>query len=81
MIPCAPDEFALQTTAYYSPYVGNISERKTREIDWQRGGPYVFKTVDFELLRESEAFFARKFDDVVDNNIINLLSSRLRQSE
>ncbi len=76
-----PDEFALQTTAYYSPYVGNISERKTREIDWQRGGPYVFKTVDFELLKGSEAFFARKFDEDIDNNIICLLSNWLRQSD
>lgn len=45
-----------------------------RLIDWSRGGsghPHVFTLEDFTLLTESDKFFARKFDEKADRQIID----------
>ncbi|MBQ7217133.1 MAG: hypothetical protein IJS39_14240 [Synergistaceae bacterium] len=41
-----------------------------RLIDWKRGKPYVFRISDLEAIKNSEAMFARKFDDKVDAEIV-----------
>ena len=40
-----------------------------------------FSDIKEELFQAGEAFFARKFDEDIDNNIICLLSNWLRQSD
>lgn len=42
-----------------------------REIDWSRGGPYVWRKEDFEELIDSDCMFARKFDEKIDTEIID----------
>lgn len=62
-----PDELYKQTVLCNSDFRDNfyntIDENKgcLREIDWQRGHPYVWQKEDEMLLTESPAFFARKF--------------------
>ena len=48
-----------------------------REVDWNRGDPYVWRIDDFDTLMSSEKLFARKFDEKVDNEIINKLTKVL----
>lgn len=74
---CCCDEIFLQTVLWNSPYRENIYrpdkdfESCLRLIDWKRGNPYVWgsgakiigggKNSDMILIKESDAFFARKF--------------------
>ena len=48
-----------------------------RKIDWSRGGPYVWRKEDFEELIDSDCMFARKFDEKIDLEIIDLLYKRI----
>jgi hypothetical protein len=50
-----------------------------RYIDWRAGGmhPRTFKSQDFEELRDSKYFIARKFDEDLDRNIIDAVTSQL----
>lgn len=48
-----------------------------RKIDWSRGGPYVWTKKDFNELIDSDCMFARKFDEKVDQKIIELLCERI----
>lgn len=52
-----------------------------RKIDWNRGGPYVWRKNDFEELMNSDCLFARKFDEKVDNEIINYIYNALLNQE
>lgn len=69
---CA-DELVIQTLAYASPYRDNIAGSNLRFIDWHRGDPYTFTSDDYSLLVESDRLFARKFDENVDLNIVEML--------
>ncbi len=43
-----------------------------RLIDWKRGGPYIWKSSDFDMIiQEKYCLFARKFDATVDREIVN----------
>jgi hypothetical protein len=76
---CA-DEIFVQTVAFNSEYRsmiydnGNNSEMNNmRLIDWDRGcdgSPYTFRNGDYELLKKTDALFARKFSEVIDKDII-----------
>ena len=78
------DEYVLQTF-YKTMAKGNyelFAETKepgdyksiTREIDWHRGSPYVWKNEDFDFLINSERMFARKFDQRTDAQIITRIA-------
>lgn len=77
---CA-DEIFLQTILCNSEYKDHLYYKQAddnycsimREIDWNRGGPYVFRTEDLRQLLDSDKMFARKFQADVDSNIIRLL--------
>lgn len=81
---CA-DELFLQTISFNSPYRKNIVSPNfindhyscLRKIDWKRGNPYTFRKCDYEELIQSPHMFARKFDDSVDGEIINILKEYL----
>ena len=45
-----------------------------RHIDWNRGEPYTFKNEDYNELKNSECFFARKFSSKIDKKIIDNLT-------
>ncbi len=80
---CA-DEIYKHTFAYNSKYRDSIycldDELKgcQRFIDWHRGRPYTFRKDDFEDLRNKPFLFARKFDDAVDKEIVDLIYNRLK---
>ena len=55
---------------YYSDMDDNYESIK-RAIDWKRGGPYVWRETDYDELMNSGYLFARKFDETIDNKIID----------
>ena len=67
------DELFLQTLAMSSPYLETISIDTKRKIDWQRGRPYTWEKKDYQELINSEELFARKFDESIDKEIIDLI--------
>lgn len=67
------DESFVQVIAMMSPYKENIVNDHLRYIDWERGTPYVFKKEDYDVLKSSQYLWARKFDDQVDREIIDML--------
>ena len=81
------DEIFLQTIVINSVFVDriyqytgteNTEEAAMRLVDWERGGPYVFKNEDYSELLNSNMIFARKFDCQTDNNIVNKLYAKER---
>ena len=50
-----------------------------RLIDWHRGQPYVWRKVDFEELVNSDRMFARKFDEKVDYEIIEMVEKYVHE--
>lgn len=71
------DELFVQTIAWNSSFrstIYNYDEEYNgcmREIDWNRGNPYIWKENDFEHLIKSDKLFARKFSSTIDKRIIN----------
>lgn len=69
-----PDELYIQTVIGNSPYYKQISNKPFRYIDWKHaeksGSPKTLRMEDFETLKNSEHYFARKFDMTVDAEII-----------
>lgn len=67
-----PDEHFIQTLLYNSKFKNQLSsDTCLREIDWNRGKPYVYRMEDYELLQKSKNLFARKFDSDIDRDIID----------
>lgn len=80
------DEYILQT------FVKNVSLKRydlyaateeddynavTREIDWNRGTPYVWRIGDYKTLMTSSRMYARKFDEKIDNEIIRKIFEKV----
>ena len=69
-----PDEHFIHTLIYNSKFKDKISYNTClREIDWNRGLPYVYKSEDYNVLMKSENLFARKFDSNQDKDIIDMI--------
>lgn len=66
---------------YISPYNHEIFDKQrldiVRAIDWHRGKPYTYTVDDYELLMNSHCLFARKFDEMVDSDIIYKICSNV----
>ena len=79
-----PDEIYKQTFAYNSEFrnrIYNVTdefEGCLREIDWKRGRPYIWRKEDYDYLSHSNKLFARKFDENVDEEIINMLINKIK---
>lgn len=71
----SPDEFIFNTLVMNSPFKDKINSHHLRYIDWSDGlvSPKVFRENDFERLRQSGMFLARKFDETIDSAIIDKL--------
>lgn len=75
------DEIFLQTLFMNSDFKDNLYDKSfhndytmcMRYIDWNRGGPYVFRTQDYDLLMSSNMLFARKFDYELDHEIVDMI--------
>ena len=81
------DEFYKQTLIWNSPFkekIYNIADEYgtcMRLIDWNRGCPYTFRLEDLYILSNSDKLFARKFDEIIDKNIIDIIYNKLSKGE
>jgi hypothetical protein len=71
----APDEFLIPTILMNSPYRERVINNNLRYIDWSQGGPNPkFLTLkDWDKLKATDSFFARKFDIRQDSRILDQL--------
>lgn len=80
-----PDEIYKQTYALNSKYKTHLFDQDDeykgcmREIDWQRGSPYTWRVADYDFLSSSKMLFARKFDCLKDNEIIDKLINKIKE--
>lgn len=65
--PTLIKELGWQDRLYYI----ETNPTNMRRIDWERGNPYVWRTSDYDNLIASPHFFARKFDENIDAEIID----------
>lgn len=81
------DEIYKQSFVYNSDYINNVYDLDDelrgcmRLMDWQRGRPYTFRKEDLDMIMDSEMLFARKFEDSVDSEIVDLIYSRVRNQQ
>ncbi|MDB5157364.1 MAG: hypothetical protein JWR50_2071 [Mucilaginibacter sp.] len=70
-----PDESFFQTIVLNSVFQKKVVNNNFRLIDWNTGPQYpkVFTVADEQLLMESEALIARKFDIEIDKEIIEII--------
>ncbi len=75
----ASDESFMQTVAMNSAFKTRIfkfdclEESIMRRIDWNRGRPYTFTREDYNYIMDSPYLFARKFNENIDEKIIDLV--------
>ena len=75
----ASDESFMQTVAMNSTFKERIykfdclEESVMRRIDWQRGRPYTFTREDYNYIMDSPYLFARKFNEIVDEKIVDMI--------
>lgn len=83
---CCADEIFLQSILWNSSFRKNIYSLKNeydgcmREIDWERGEPYIWgeMSCDFSILSKSDRIFARKFDENKSRKLLYQIKSLLR---
>lgn len=80
------DEIIFQTLICNSPFKKNIVNDNYRYIDWSdhskgnnKGNPNLLLTKDYNKIINSNKFFARKFDNEVDENILNMIDENINK--
>lgn len=80
----APDEMFMQTMVMNSQFRDRLACAddyllgSKRLVDWKRGCPYTFREQDADELMASHCLFARKFDERIDGEIIDILYRHLK---
>jgi hypothetical protein len=80
-----PEEEFFHTVVMHSPFKDSVVKDNKRLLIWKGNrilGFYysrlhTLRMEDLETLNKSDAFFARKFDETVDSQIIDAMESRL----
>lgn len=73
------DEHFFQTLILNSPYKETVIPKTLREIQWDGGpNPKIYRVEDYQLLCNSTALFARKFDSSIDNEIIEKMYKKVK---
>jgi hypothetical protein len=76
-----PDEIFFHTIILNSTFGRNVINDDLRCIDIsEKKGPRIWQKPDFELLAQSNALIARKFDTSVDAEILDLIDLNLLSS-
>lgn len=83
------DEMFIQTLVYNSSFNETLYDKRyddncegnQRYIDFNRGTPYVWRMEDYEELMASGMLIARKFDEKIDNDIIEKLYTKIHKIE
>jgi hypothetical protein len=74
-----PDEFFMQTLALNGPFASTVAFDNRREILWvyPRPHPETLTMAHRDRLLGSDAFFARKFDETVDADVLHALAHHI----
>jgi hypothetical protein len=73
-----PDELFFQSVVLSSEHAGSIVNENLRYIDWQATpAPKILTIADVPAMLASGALFARKFDTLVDSEVLDMLDRRL----
>jgi hypothetical protein len=77
-----PDESIFQSVLLNSPLASTIVNHHRRYFEFSPGTPHprTFRLEDFDLLIKSDAWFARKFDEAVDAQILDRLEQHVREA-
>ncbi len=77
------DEFLIPTIVMNSPFADKTNNDNLRYIDWSEGGsnPKVFTMKDFPALKMSEKLFARKFDCLLDSEVLNAIDQKILRTQ
>lgn len=82
------DELFLQTILINSGFKNNLCQPyrleenlNMRLVDWSRGKPYTWRKEDYNIITNSNMFFARKIDPNLDNEIITLISGNIIEKQ
>ena len=78
---CA-DELIVQNAIMHGPpsLRESVVNKTFRKLTWSGGShPKTYTTADLDELLASDAFFARKFDEAVDANVLDALDQHLDQ--
>jgi hypothetical protein len=75
----ASDEMFFQTIIGNSPFKNKVTNENLRHIDFEENSsnPILMTIKDKEKLLASSAFFARKFDIIQSNEILNVLKENI----
>jgi hypothetical protein len=80
------DEMFLQTILINSRFCEMLSQPtrlnencNLRLIDWTRGKPYIWRQEDYDIIINSDMFYARKVNPDVDNEIINMINKTINK--
>ena len=75
------DEMFVQTLVYNSSFydmlfMGELNDQHVNQllIDFGRGHPYLWTIKDVEEIMRSDLLFARKFDEVIDSEVIDVIT-------
>ncbi len=80
------DEFYKQILAVNSKFkeslydIGDDLKGSQRKVEWEGNNPRIYRTSDFEELMNSPYLFARKFQDVVDTQIVDMIYNHIKVS-
>jgi hypothetical protein len=77
------NEIVFQTVMLNGPLASTVINDHLREIDFPAHSqhPRTFRSSDFDRLVQSPDFFARKFDEAVDAQILDCLTKHLEHAE
>ena len=75
----APDECAIPTLIYNFTDLKNVRPSKRNIIF--TGKPSIITMNDYDRLMNSDDFFARKFDEKIDKEVIDKIFDRVIESE
>lgn len=76
-----PDESFFHTLIMNSPYKGNVVNSNLYFMKWgetlkERNSPQFLTHKDIERIEQSQQFFARKFDETINLEVVNYFSKK-----
>lgn len=78
-----PDEWFFHTLIMNSPYKSNVMDNNLLFLKWgenfnDRNSPQNLTVNDIQIIEESNQYFARKFDEDIDNDVIEYFANKVR---
>lgn len=81
-----PDNWFFQTLIMNSPYKTEVVNDNLMFLNWgqtlsERNSPQNVTSNDIQLIEGTEKFFARKFDESIDESVVNYFSNKISFGE